>query len=76
MLPHPQYSHIISPSNFYPFGKVDGDLIRQENPDEVGLLEGVIELLIGLPHDGVQVVFCNWIECVQEVIDVDGGHVS
>jgi hypothetical protein len=41
----PRYSPDISPSDFYLFGKVKSALIRQEIPDEMYLLEAVIEIL-------------------------------
>jgi hypothetical protein len=75
-LPHPPYSPDISPSDFYLFGKVKGALVGREIPDEVELLDAVIEILSGISHDELQAVFRNWIERVQEVIDADGGYVS
>jgi hypothetical protein len=51
-------------------------LIGYEIPDEIGLLDIVIEILSDILHDELHVVFRNWIEHIQNLIDVDGGYVS
>jgi hypothetical protein len=75
-LPHPPHSLDISPSDFDLFGKVKGSLLGQEIPDEVGLLDTVIEILNGISHDELPAMFRNWIECVQEVINTNAGYGS
>jgi hypothetical protein len=75
-LPYSPYSPDISPSDFYLFGNVNGALVRQEVPDEVGLLEAISAILSGISHDELPAVFRNWIELVQEVIDADDCYVS
>jgi histone-lysine N-methyltransferase SETMAR len=75
-LPPSPYSPDISPSDFYRFGKVKSALIGQEIPDEIGLHEAVTEILGGISGHKLQAVFRNWIECIQDVIDADGGYLS
>jgi histone-lysine N-methyltransferase SETMAR len=72
-LSHPPYSPDISPSDFYPFGKVKGALIGQEIPDEIRLLGAVTEILNGISRDELQCVFRSWIERVENVITAEGG---
>jgi hypothetical protein len=51
-------------------------LIGQQIPDEIGLIDAVIEILDGISSDELQAVFRNWIERVQSVIDADMSYVS
>jgi hypothetical protein len=53
-LPYPPYSPDISPSDFYLFGKVNGELIGQELPDEINLLDAVNEILDGISAGKLQ----------------------
>jgi hypothetical protein len=64
-LPQPPYSSNISPSDFYLFGKAKNSLIGQEIPDEIGLLEIVMDILDRVSGDELQAVFRSWIGCVQ-----------
>jgi hypothetical protein len=73
---HLPYSPHIFPSDFYRFGEAKGALIGQPIPDEVGLLDAMIQMLESISSDELQSVFRNWIERVQSVIDADGGYLS
>jgi hypothetical protein len=75
-LSHPPYSPYKSPSDFYLFAKVKGALIRQEIPDETGLLDPMAEILNGISTNELQRGFRSWIERVENVITAEGGMHS
>jgi hypothetical protein len=62
---HPLYSPDISPSDFCLFRKVKSELIEQEIPNEMYLLEAVVEILNNISDAGVQHVFGSWLERVE-----------
>jgi hypothetical protein len=45
---HPPYPLDISPSDFYLFGKIKGELIGWEILDDIDFLEAVTEILNGI----------------------------
>jgi hypothetical protein len=75
-LPHQPYSPGISPSDFYLFGKAKNALIGREISDAIDLLEVVTEILSGISHDELQVVFRSWVKRLQALIDANGDYLS
>jgi hypothetical protein len=74
-LPRPPYFPDISPSDFYLFGKVKSALIGREIPDEIDLLEAVIEIFNGISGAELQRVFRSSVERVEKVIDAGGDYL-
>jgi hypothetical protein len=66
---HSLYSLNTSPSDFDLFGQVKSVLMGREIPDEIGLLEAVIEIFNVISNTELQWVFLSWIEHVEKVID-------
>jgi hypothetical protein len=62
-------------SSTYP-EKITNALIGQEIPEEIGLLEIVIQILDGISDEELEAVFRDLIECVQNIIDVNGDYIS
>jgi hypothetical protein len=76
MLSHRPYSFNLSPSDFYVFAKVKSPLIGPEIPDEIDLLEAVIEILNGISDAELQRVFRSRTECVEIVIDAARSYLT
>jgi hypothetical protein len=66
---HFLYSPSISPSDFDLFGQVKSAVIGREVPDEIGLLEAVIEIFNGISSAELQWAFLSGIKRVERVID-------
>jgi histone-lysine N-methyltransferase SETMAR len=75
-LPHPPRSPDMSPSDFYPFGKVKGTRTGPEIPDEISLRDAVTAMLNDTSTDELQRVFRSWIERVENVITAEEGYAS
>jgi hypothetical protein len=75
-LPCSFYFPDISLFDFYLFGKIQSTLIGQEIPDEIDLLEIVIQILDGISNEKLQAIFRNWIEYIQNIIDANGDFIS
>jgi hypothetical protein len=75
-LPHPLYSHDISPSDFCLFGKVKSTLVGQRIPDHIDFLEAVAEILNGISDTELQCGCRSWIEHVERVIDAGSDHLT
>jgi hypothetical protein len=73
-LPHPPYSHDISPSDCYLFGKVKSALIGREIPDKIDLLEAITEILNRISGAEFQRIFRSWIERVEKGIGARGDY--
>jgi hypothetical protein len=63
------YFFDISPSDFDLFGKVKSVLIRQESPDESGLLEANAEILNDISDAEWQRIFRSWMESVERMFE-------
>jgi hypothetical protein len=76
--PRPLYFAGISPSDIFLFGKIRTARIRQEVSDEIGLLEIeiVIQILDGTSDEELQADLRSWIEYVQNIIHINGDHIS
>jgi hypothetical protein len=73
---YPADCHDISPSDFYPFGKIKTVLIGREIPDEINFLDALTKILNGTSNAELQHVFQNWIKRVERVIDAGGNYLT
>jgi hypothetical protein len=74
--PHPPYSAVLVPSDFFLFGYVNGKLMGYcaEAPSE--LLVPIRVILAEIPRATLNAVFLEWIERLQKCVQVDGEYVG
>jgi hypothetical protein len=72
---HPPFSHEITPSDFFLFGWLKGELSSRPDSEINGLFEIVEEILITRTSDTIARVFANWIERLKQVTDINGDDI-
>jgi hypothetical protein len=69
--PHPPYSPDLAPSKFFLFGYVKGKLMgyHAETPSE--LLVRIRVILVEIPRETLNAAFLEWMERLQNCVQVD-----
>jgi hypothetical protein len=74
-VPHPPFRLDITPSDFFLFGRLKGELSSRQISETNGLFEIVDEILITLTPDTIARLFGNWIKRLTKVFNANGDYV-
>jgi hypothetical protein len=74
--PHPPYSPDLAPSDFFLFGCVKGKLMRYRAETASELLVRIRAILAEIPRETLNAVFLEWMERLQQCVQVDGEYVG
>ncbi|KAH0802208.1 histone-lysine N-methyltransferase SETMAR-like protein [Histomonas meleagridis] len=76
LCPHPAFSQDLTPSDFYPFGKIKNELKGSGFVSEDELFEAIKSILEKITIDELESFFREWERRLQACIDNGGDYIE